>query len=168
MLWALPLLAIGLVERRRSGPSALSVLDRWSCAVLALAGLGCTLTLLGSPKIGPRLYFASVVLIATALAGWLAGQLRGAWARRAAAIVAAAALIVVGARLILVHRIVGPLGAIRRDRIEHAAPGSVVTVPPFPVGPSRYFLGDDFAAPRREAVAAEYGLKAIELEAPAR
>jgi hypothetical protein len=166
MVWAVPLLAIGLVERWRTGPSALSVLDRWSCAVFALAGLGCTLTLLGSPKIGPRLYFASVVLIATGLAGWLAGQLRSRWARRAAAIVAAASLLVVSARLIVVHRIVGPLGAMRRDRIEHAAPGSVVTVPPFPVGPSRYFLGDDFAAPRREAVAADYKLKAIELEAP--
>jgi hypothetical protein len=168
MVWALPLVAIGLFDRWRTGPSALSVTARWACIAFALAGLVCTLTLLGSPKIGPRLYFASVVLIATGLAGWLAAQLRSRWARRAAAVVAAAALIFVAARLVVVHRVIGPLGELRRERIEHGPPGSVVTVPPFPVAPSRYFLGDDFAAPRREAIAAEYKLKAIELETPHR
>jgi hypothetical protein len=168
MVWTLPLVAIGLVERSRSGPSSMPALDRWACVALALGGLVCTLTLLGSPKIGPRLYFASVVLIAAALAGWLGAQLRTRWARRIAGLAAAAALIFVAARLIVVHRIVGPLGAIRRERIEQGAPGSVVTVPPFPVTSSRYFLGDDFAQPRREAVAADYKLKAIELESPHR
>jgi hypothetical protein len=168
MRWALPLVAIGLIDRWRTGRAALSVTDRWACIAFALAALVCTLTLLGSPKIGPRLYFASVVLISTGLAGWLAAQLRSRWARRAAAIVAAAALIIVAARLIVVHRIVGPLGALRRERIEQGLPGSVVTVPPFSVAPSRYFLGDDFSEPRREAIAAEYKLKAIELEAPHR
>jgi hypothetical protein len=164
MVWTLPLVAIGLVERWRTGPSSLPALDRWACIALALGGLVCTLTLLGSPKIGPRLYFASVVLVAAALAGWLGAQLRTRWSRRTAAFAAAAALIFVAARLIVVHRVVGPLGAIRRERIEQGAPGSVVTVPPFPVTSSRYFLGDDFAQPRRDAVAADYKLKAIELE----
>jgi len=177
MMWAVPLYALGVIERWRSGPpepteaaedSVIARRERWVCAVLALAGVGCALTLLGSPKIGPRLYFASVVLIATGLAGWLAMRLRSAWSRRAAAVLAAGMLIFVAARLIIVHRVVGPLGALRRERIEHGPPGSVVTVPAYPVGPSRYFLGDDFAAPRREAVAADYGLKAIELESTER
>jgi hypothetical protein len=167
MVWALPLYALGVIERWRSGPpdaSAVARRERWVSAVLALAGVGCAMTLLGSPKIGPRLYFASVVLIATGLGGWLAGRLRSAWARRAAAVLAAGMLIFVAARLIIIHRVVGPLGALRRDRIERGPRGSVVKVPAYPVGPSRYFLGDDFAAPRREAVAADFGLKAIELE----
>ena len=171
MAWALPLSALGAIERWRSGPPPASAAvrrERWVCTVLALAGVGCAVTLLGSPKIGPRLYFASVVLVATGLAGWLAVQLRSAWARRAAGLLAAGMLIFVAARLIIIHRVVGPLGAVRRDRIEHGPPGSVVKVPAFPVAPSRYFLGDDFAAPRREAVAADYGLKAIELESTER
>jgi hypothetical protein len=171
MVWALPLFALGLIERWRGGPPAPDLAlrrERWTCAVLALAGAACAVTLLGSPKIGPRLYFASIVLISTGLAGWLAGQLRSAWSRRAAALLAAGVLIFVAARLIVIHRVVGPLGALRRARIEHGAPGSVVKVPAYPIGPSRYFLGDDFAAPRREALAADYGLKAIELESTER
>jgi hypothetical protein len=167
MAGAVPLFALGVIERWRGGPPARSPAlrrERWTYAVLALGGVACTLTLLGSPKVGPRLYFASVALIAAALAGWLAGELRSAWSRRAAALFAAGVLIFVAARLIVIHRVVGPLGALRRARIEHGAPGSVVKVPAYPVAPSRYFLGEDFDAPRREGVAAGYGLKAIELE----
>jgi hypothetical protein len=125
------------------------------------------LTLFASPKIGPRLYFASVALIAAALAGWLAAQLRSTWTRRSCAVLAAGALGFFGARLVALHAVVGPLGAIRRDRIEHGAPGSVVTVPRYPRDGSRYFLGDDLRfLSRRESVASDYGLQAVELEAP--
>jgi hypothetical protein len=76
-------------------------------------------------------------------------------------------LVFVEARLVWIHRVVGPLGALRRDRIEHGAQGAVVTVPRYPFGGSRYFLGDDFRVTTlREAIAVSYGLKAIELEAP--
>jgi len=162
---ALPLVAIALVARWTTGPAARSATERWTAVVLVLGGLACMLTLLGSPKIGPRLYSASVALITAGFAGWLAGQLRPAWARASCAILAAGALVFVCAHLVAIHRVVGPLGAIRRDRLEHGAPGTVVTVPRFPGGASRYFLGDDFLDPVRRATFAEaYGLAAIELE----
>ena len=165
LLPALPFAVIGLVERWRAGPVLPA--RRWTYAVLALGGLACTLTLLASPKIGPRLYLASVALIAAGLTGWLADQLHRAWARRTCAILAAGVLVLGAARLVTIHRVVGPLGAIRLDRLEHGAPGSVVRVPRYPYYRSRFFLGDDFSGPGlRDAVAVGYGLKAIELEAP--
>lgn len=164
---ALPLVGIALFERRTAGPSGLSAMDRRALIALALGGLTCTLTLLASPKIGPRLYFASIALIAAGLAGWIGAQLRRTWARRSCAILVAGALVFVAVRLIAIHRVIGPLGAIRRDRIEHGAPGSVVTVPRWPHDRSRYFFGDDLIDPeRRKSIASAYGLEAIELEAP--
>lgn len=164
----LPLVGLALIERRTTGPATTSTTSRWTAIVLALGGLACTLTLLASPKIGPRLYFASVALIAAGLAGWLAGQLRSTWVRRSAAILAAGTLVFVEARLVEIHRVVGPLGAIRRDRIEQGARGSVVMVPRYPVDGNRYFLGDDLRGTSlRQAIAVEYGLQAVELEAPA-
>lgn len=163
----LPLVGLAIAERRTTGPATWSATSRWTAVVLALGGLACTLTLFASPKIGPRLYFASVALIAAALAGWLAAQLRSTWTRRSCAVLAAGALGFFGARLVALHAVVGPLGAIRRDRIEHGAPGSVVTVPRYPRDGSRYFLGDDLRfLSRRESVASDYGLQAVELEAP--
>jgi hypothetical protein len=164
MVWALPLVAIAIVERRTTGPAAWMPAARRASIVLVLGGVVCTLTLLGSPKIGPRLYFASIALCTAGLAGWLAAQLRSAWARRGCAILAAATLIYVGARLVAVYRVVGPLGAVRLERLEHAAPGATVRVPPYTVAANRYFLGEDFAPPRREALADDYGIRAIELE----
>jgi hypothetical protein len=142
-------------------------MDRRACIALALGGLTCTLTLLASPKIGPRLHFASIALIAAGLAGWIGAQLRRTWARRSCAIVVAGALVFVAVRLIAIHWIIGPLGAIRRDRIEHGEPGSVVMVPRWPYDRSRYFVGDDLIDPvRRQSIASAFGLDAIELEAP--
>lgn len=164
---ALPLVALGLASRRAT--TAAPAADRGSHAVLALAGLACTLTLLASPKLGPRLYFASVALIAAGLAGWLIGRLRGPAARRGwtvfAAGLAAATLMFVAVRLVAIHRAVGPIGAVRRRLIEHGRLGSVVTVPRFPYRVSRYFLGDDLVVTAaRETLAREYGLTAIELD----
>jgi hypothetical protein len=137
--------------------------------VLALAGVLCTLTLLASPKLGPRLYFASVALIAAALAGWLVGRPVAPWARRTCAVLAAGALVFVAVRLVAIHRVAGPIGAVRRDLVEHSRIGSIVTVPRFSSGVSRYFLGDDLVIPEaRELLAREYGLVAIELETPER
>lgn len=161
---ALVLLAIGLAQRPAAQPP---VIERTSPWVLALGGLACTLTLLASPKIGPRLYFASVALVAGGLVGWLTGRLTAAWARRGSAVLAAGVLVFVAIRLVAIQRVVGPIGALRRDRIEHAAPGSVVVVPRFPFGVSRYFLGEDLAVEAARAVIArDYGLQAIELAPP--
>jgi hypothetical protein len=156
-----------VVERVTTGRPAWAAGQRAACAVLALGGLACTLTLLASPKIGPRLYFASVALITAGLTGWITAQLRSTWARGATAAAAAALVAYVVVRLVAIHQVVGPLGALRRDRIEHGAPGAVVTVPRYPIETSRYFLGEDFTATNlREAIAGGYHLKAVEL-APA-
>jgi hypothetical protein len=166
MVPALVLVAIGLAQRP-AAPAAPA--DRGSHAVLAIGGVVCAATLLGSPRIGGRLYLASIALISAGLAGWLVARLARAWARRACAVIAAATLAYVAFRLVAIHRVIGPLAAIRRDRVERAAPGSAVTVPPFPFAASRYFLGDDFQIREiRELVAVDWKLASVALEpAPA-
>jgi Family of unknown function (DUF6056) len=161
----LPLAIAGVVERRRG--TALPVTERWVLRALALAGLASTLTLLASPKIGPRLYVASVALVIAGVAGWLAVQLQRARVRAACAIVAAGALLYVELRVVVAYRVAGPLGAIRLERIQRAAAGTTVAVPLYPVASSRYFLGDDFAA-KHEAVAQLYHLREITAEPTAR
>jgi hypothetical protein len=140
--------------------------------VLVLAGLVCALTLLASPKLGPRLYFATIALVGAGLVGWLMPRLTApavaAWPRRTCAVLAAGVLVFVAVRLVAIQRAVGPIGEVRRALIEHGRPGSVVTVPRFPIGVSRYFLGEDLVVvPSREVIASDYQLRAIELE-PAR
>lgn len=178
---ALALVALGLWQRRtadRTAPPGAPPVgrwsgrssDRWAHAVLALAGLVCTLTLLASPKLGPRLYFAPVALICAGLVGWLIGRLTAPGARRARIVIAAAlaagVLAFVAIRLVAIHRIVGPVGEVRRERIVHSRVGTAVTVPRFPIALSRYFLGDDLVVTAaREAIAREWGLPAVELEA---
>jgi hypothetical protein len=165
----LALAAIAVIERRRLGRAEQSRLARWTQLALAVAGLACTLTLYASPKIGPRLYFASVALISAGFAGWLAAQVRSRWARIVCAALAAIVVLYVELRLVAIHRVIGPLGELRRDRIEHAARGAAVAVPRYPYGTSRYFLGDDFTvATLRQALAGDYGLAALDLEPDAR
>jgi hypothetical protein len=166
LLPALPVVAIGLHARRTAPPARAEGGAAW--VALALAGLACTATLLASPKLGPRLYLASVALIAAGLVGWLRAQVTGRGLRRGLAVLAVATIALVEVRLVTIHRAVGPLGVVRRDRIEHGAPGSVVHVPPYPYGSSRYFLGDDFlVASLRQAIAGGYGLAGLELEGAA-
>ena len=157
----LPLVVAGVVERRRG--IALPITERWILRALAIAGVVCTLTLLASPKIGPRLYLASVALVIAGVVGWLAVQLQRPRMRTACALVAASALLYVEVRLVAAYREAGPPGAVRLARIQQAAAGSKVTVPRYPVAPSRYFLGDDFVA-KHEAVAQLYHLQALEAE----
>ena len=165
LLPALALVAIGLTQRPAAGAAATA--DRGSHAVLALGGVLCAVTLLGSPRIGGRLYFASIALIAAGLAGWLVARLTAAWARRACAMLAAATLIYVAVRVVAIHRVVGPLGAARRELLERAAPGAAIAVPAFPFTGSRYFLGDDLEVREiRELVAIYYRLASVALTRP--
>jgi hypothetical protein len=169
----LPLVIVGLIEHRArraraAGPAredaAAPSAERWVHRGLAIAGLACTLTLLASPKIGPRLFAASVALITAGLIGGLAGVLHRRWLRAACAIAGAGALIFVEVRLLATYSAVGAAGAIRRARLEHGAPGATVAIPPYPVAASRYFIGDDFPG-RHEAMANLYGLQAVTLDA---
>ena len=170
LLPALALVAIGLAQRPAPGAAAPAAsADRGSHAVLALGGVLCAVTLLGSPRIGGRLHFASIALIAAGLAGWLVARLTAAWARRACAALAAATLVYVAIRVVAIHRVVGPLGAARRELLERAPRGSALSVPRLPFAGSRYFLGDDLEVREiRELVAIYYRLASVELAPPAR
>jgi hypothetical protein len=163
LLPALPLVMIGLAQRPPPAPA--NAADRGSHAVLALGGVLCAVTLLGSPRIGGRLYLATIALIGAGLAGWLVGRLTAAWARRACAVLAAAVVMFVGVRLVLIYRVVGPLGAIRSERLLQAPRGAAVTVPPYPYPQSRYFPGDDLAVGDiREFTRRVFGLSSLTVE----
>ena len=120
-------------------------------------------TLLASPKQGDRLYFAPVCLIAAGVAGWVVAQV-GRVERKVLVGISAACIGYVGFRLISTYHTVGNEFAARMAVIEHGAPGSVVTVPQYSIGRSRYMLDDDFKVDTLRAnVALEYHLGGIEL-----
>ncbi|MGN6106567.1 MAG: DUF6056 family protein [Kofleriaceae bacterium] len=136
----------------------------WALLALALAGGLCTLTLLASPKLGPRLYLASVALTGTAIAGWVCQQLAARWARVVCVIGSAAVLAYVAARCLATYRAAAPIGDERLTRITTSPPGSALIVPRYPMAASKWFLGDDFAsASLRANLAADYGLRSIDL-----
>jgi len=162
MLWSLPWIALAVLARLRSRPEPMPARTRYVLVALALAGLLATFVLLGSPKIGKRLYVHSVALVSMGLAGAVVAQLGQAWARRAAAVLAAVALIYVEVRCIATYASVGPVGAERLARIRAAAPGSTVVVPPFGVGAGTWFLGDDLPG-QWANTAAMYGISEIKV-----
>lgn len=144
VLWALPWLVLGWFARRGAAPISrarkLSILVGVAAAVLA------AVTLLGSPKEGGRLAFASCALAATAVASWVTAQLAAGWSRRVAAALAVAAMIFVFGRCLLALHEVGGEFDERLALIRATPKDGVVTVPPYTVPRSRWFLGDDFVA----------------------
>nr|MDQ3370055.1 hypothetical protein [Myxococcota bacterium] len=158
------------VPRRRdaeltaASPGTPTVATRRALGVLAVAGLVCTLTLLASPKLGPRLYLASVALTGTAIAGAVCLQLRARWARTTCAVISAAVLAYGAWRCIATYRAVAPVGVARLHLLRDTPDGQRVVVPRYPVGPSRWFLGDDFLVESlRNALASDYGLTGVDL-----
>jgi hypothetical protein len=133
--WSLPWVVLGLAARR-SKP------ERWLVA-LAAAGVLATFVLLGSPKLGARLYMHSTALISMAIAGWVLASLVAPWAKKACAALSVAALLYVQARCLITYRAVGPVSDQRLAILDAAAPGSAVTWPKFPFGAGTWFLGDD-------------------------
>ncbi|MDX2086584.1 MAG: DUF6056 family protein [Kofleriaceae bacterium] len=167
LMWALPWLVLGVVGRRVTSPAPLSATTRLAFFGLAAMGLLTTLVLLGSPKIGPRLYLHSVSLLACALAAGVLAQLATARLRLACAVLSSAMLAYIAIRCVAIYSAVGPVGQARIAAIRGAAPGATLVVPRYPAPKSHYFLGEDFEAPNlRAAIAGDYGLTAIEL-APA-
>ncbi|MBA3393824.1 MAG: hypothetical protein H0T89_14345 [Deltaproteobacteria bacterium] len=143
--------------------------NRRALVGLGLAGLVCTVTLLASPKLGPRLYLASVALAGVAIAGWVHAQLVTRWSQVACSVLSAAVLAYGGWRSVTVYRAIGPVGEARLRIIQDTPDGQAVVVPRYPVGASRWFLGDDLAVETlRKALARDYGLTAIELAPPAK
>jgi hypothetical protein len=135
-------------------------------ASLALAGaaaIACA-TILASPKLGERLYFASTVLVAIAFAPWFLARTAARPFVHWRTALAAALLVVVGWRCVAAYRELGPASDARQAIIEAAPPGSTVTIDPFPRDETWWNLGDDLADPdRREALARRLGLAAIKL-----
>ena len=162
----LPVIAVAAIERWRLGPTTQPRIARWTTAVLALAAVVCVLTLLPSPKIGPRMYLASIALIAAAIAGGVVAPLRTAWARRICGVLAAGAVAHVEVHVLAVYSVVGPMAAHRRSAIEHGA-GRTVILPVFPVPAGRYFLGEDLTVPSvRDGVIDDFALRGLVMVAP--
>jgi hypothetical protein len=167
VLLAIPWVVLGGVARRVVGPPVVSRGRRLAILAGVGAAMIAALTLLGSPKEGERLAFASCALAGTAAAGWVTAQLAAGWSRRACAALSALALGIVGERcLVTLHAIHGEYMD-RIAAIEGAPPNSAVIVQRYTVPHSRWTLGEDFeAANTRQFVANSFGLTQIDL-APA-
>ncbi len=162
--WSLPWIVLAVFARQRTHPEPLSPALRQTLWALAVAGVLATLALLGSPKLGPRLYVHSVALIAMAITGAVISQLGAAWARTACAVLSVLVLLYAEVRMVITYRIVGAVGAERLAIIQGAPPHASVVVPRFGTAANNWFLGDDFLLPNvLEATAASFDLANIEL-----
>jgi len=136
-----------------------------SALALAVSAVSIAVTLLASPKQGPRLYFAPMCLLCTALASAVVPTLQQRATRIAAWGLATIALAYVGYCLVTTYRTVGGEFAGRLRAIETGAPHSTVTVTPYSVPRSRWFVGEDFGADGlRSRLALQHGLAAIVLD----
>lgn len=161
--WSLPWVALGFIARHRTKPDPLAAGERYALWALAGAGVVATLVLLGSPKLGPRLYVHSVALIAIAIAGAVVAQLAAPWARRACAALSIATLLYVEIRCVITYRAVGEVSADRVSAIQTGL-GKKLVLPRYPYGGGKWFLGEDFTSQAlRENIAADYGVASIEL-----
>jgi Family of unknown function (DUF6056) len=136
---------------------------------IALVAAACaiSLALLASPKQGARLELASICLLATAIAGVIVPAFAEKRARIAAWLLCAAAIAYLIIESVATYAIVGPEGARRLAAIEQAPKGSVVTVEPYSLPKSRWFLGDDFVIDsERRNVAINFGLAGILVSQP--
>lgn len=164
LAWSLPWFALGLVARRGGRTGASPAHARIAWGVLAAAGLAVTLTLLASPKLGPRLYLASISFLVVALAGWLAAQLASARAKLVGAVMAGAVLLTVELLCLVTYARVGPVGAERLRLIQTSPKQTTVVVPRYPATSGKWFIGEDFVADNlRAALADDYYLIKIEL-----
>ncbi|HEY1816685.1 MAG TPA: DUF6056 family protein [Kofleriaceae bacterium] len=136
---------------------------------LVLAGAACaiSLTLLASPKQGARLDFAPICLLAAAVAAIVVPAVAEGPARAAAWGLSAIAIAYLVVACVATYAIVGPEGARRLAAIEQAPKGSVVTVEPYSVAKSRWFLGDDFVIDaERRNIAMSFSLAGILVASP--
>jgi hypothetical protein len=160
-LWpALAWIAIAVVARvrgvRPAWPRALTVALCAAAVVLV--------TLLPSPKQGPRLYLAPVAIACAAIAAAVSLHLTTRWAKTAAAVLTAIVLVVAGGRCLATYHTLGREFAQRWAVLEPAPPGSRVTVPRFTIGRTHWSLRDDLAeADRRTLLAAQLGLAAVDI-----
>ena len=164
MLATLPWVIVALIARRKTGRVALPATVRTSGIGLVGAALLACLLLYGAPKVGERLYLASTVLSAAAIAAWVIRQASGLAYERARVLLSAALLVFVGAECLAANWRLKPASDARQAAIEDAPRGSKLVVAPYPLGLTYWNLGDDFEQlPHRRSVAQKYGLAGIEL-----
>jgi hypothetical protein len=142
-------------------------------ALVAVAGTAITVTLFVSPKLGPRFYLASMVLLLAATIGVLDTVLRAP--ARLAPFVALAVLASSYAafRTIALYRKVAAESDDRLAALAATRPGDVFTADSFVQIPdSWWFLGDDFRDARKREMVARYFdltgvvLRGVDLDAP--
>lgn len=135
-----------------------------SLAWFAIAAAVITLSLLASPKQGPRLWLAPVGVACCAIAGGVALHLTERWTRVAATVLTAGVLVVAGAQCLLTYRTLGDHFAARLSALVAAPPGSRVTLPRLTIGRTHWTLRDDLEeADRRDLLAQQAGLGGVEL-----
>lgn len=165
VVWAV----LGAVARRRDKPASLppsSARVLWTGIAFALA---ITLTLLLSPKQGPRLYLASVVLGCSVVAGWVVPQLVARWSRIVAAVLATVVIGYASWRCVTTYHTLGREFSARVATLEAAADNSVADIPTYTIKRSRWSVGDDLLIDNiRNAVSYSFGLALIRIEVPQR
>lgn len=169
-LWRLaPWLALGAVAWKIAATKAPITRARTTSAIIAVgAAFAIALTLLVSPKQGPRLYFASVSLVCAAVASMLVPLVTDRVFRVTAWVLAAAALVYTWGYSVVTYHAVGTEFAQRLDAIDSAPAHGVVTVTPYSVPRNRWFLGEDFGVDHlRFNLAINRGLAGIVLDRPA-
>jgi hypothetical protein len=143
---------------------------RFWLATLAIAAVSVVmaLTLLVSPKQGGRLVFASICLACVAATAGVLPFVRTRWSKLAAWLIAAAGIAYLLINCLTTYARVGPEFRTRFDAIESAPPHAVVTVTPYSLPRSRWFLGEDFGADNlRFNLAFSRHLQGIVLDQPA-
>jgi len=138
--------------------------------VVAGASVVIALTLLVSPKQGGRLDFASICLACAAVAGVAVPLIRERAAQVAAWLLAGLSIAYLLYKLVATYSVVGPEFAQRFTAIESAPPHAVVTVSPYSLHKSRWFLGEDFgtgADGLRFGIAWSRQLQGVLLDKPA-
>ncbi|HTL38939.1 MAG TPA: DUF6056 family protein, partial [Kofleriaceae bacterium] len=167
LLYCLPLvlwLGIGLVARWRSRPPAQPREQAVIQLVLAGLSLSITLTLLASPKQGPRLYLASVVIACAALAGWMLAQCVARWARAVTAALATVVLAYMTWRCIPTYRTLGREFRERVAILDAAPDNSVADIPIYSIHRTRWSVGDDLLIEKlRNGVSANFGLALVRM-----
>jgi Family of unknown function (DUF6056) len=174
--WALVSLVTARVRRHRPAPVDLRI----SAAAL-ITGALMVLTLFGSPKWGPRLYFASTSMFILAVSIWVRVALSTPWARRLLVALSLGASLYAyvvllrtyatanrefEARMAMLDRSSGRSGGSSLRSVSRAV-GVAVEVPRYSQSQSRWFLGDDFRAERlRQWVANELGIPSLTLGPP--
>jgi hypothetical protein len=162
----LPWCVIAVIARLRGpAPAPVARSRRWSELAIAALSVIVILTLLASPKVGPRLYFASVALACAAIASLVVRQLVARWAQLAAGLLAAAVVGFFCIKCVVAYHELGPAFEARLARLRAAPANSVLDLPSFPVRRSRWSLDDDLRiAQIRNMVAASFGLALIKLD----